>query len=555
MDSRQLSVAMRNSFQRLSAVSMSTETKRLSDSDIRAIALFGLVTPNLEPYRPVNAEEARLMLEEVSASYSRRKINGYLEDGHNKVMEAIIRPFGLAKVIFEDKDGGNVTTIHNAKNDVYANKSDEYDSTDYRTHEYRKTSNAIKENNTINPDELDDPSWTPDSFSEKSANDYLVDGYSGNEIHPDQADIDHVISAEAYHKNGGFMQSKVQKRSFGADPDNLTPTHKSGNRSKGSKEMDEWQQKECVDGSGRTNKKVYAHDNRKVNPAVSGGKVTAEKHLPTDTEKVLYYSNKIAHSGLNEGAKMGLQQAMGAFLLELSRAMWDEIRDVLSSGLYTETNQSLFRAIVERLKHVGTRILSKWKEFVVAFKEGAISGFISNLITVVINMFMTSAKNAVRMIREGFMSLVRGFKFILFPPEGFTKQEAFHEAGKLVIGGITVGLGILAEESVINSIALIPVIGPLIKPFADSIAPVLVGIAVGLGTSFLCYLWDKLDLFGAEEDRRHKFIIDTLDKYQKESTAAADLVVGERNRLSLECDDMIAAIEKIDQEFWALARA
>lgn len=557
MDNKQLSAAMRKSFQRLSAVTMPTDTHRLSEEDIKAIVLFGLTAPNIEPYHPVSEEEAKLMLEEVSASYSKYKMDGYLEDAQHKVMEAIIRPFGLAKVLFEDKEGGNVTTIHNAnrKKPIYAEKSDEYNAADYRTHEYNKTARAIKENNTISPDELSDPSWTPDSLSKHSDDDYVLDRLSGKEIHPDQADVDHSIATEAYHKNGGFMQSKEQRRAFGADEGNLALTNKSGNRSMGSKDKKDWQPKEATDGSGKNNKEVHGQDNRRVNAALARGKATAEKHLPTNSEKMKYYSSKISKTGLKEGSKMGLQQAMGAFLMELSRAMWDEIRDVLASGVHTESNQSLLRAILERLKHVGSRVLSKWKEIAVAFKDGAISGFISNLVTVVINMFMTTAKNAVRMIREGFMSLVRGVKFILHPPEGFTKQEAFHEAGKLIIGGIAVGLGVLAEEAVTKGIALIPVIGPLIKPFADFIAPVLVGIAVGLGTSFLCYLWDKLDLFGAEEYRRHKFIIETLDKYQKESTVTADLAVAERNRLSAECDDLITAIEEIDKEFWALARS
>lgn len=547
MDNKQLSANMRNSFQRLSAISPPIYDQRLSDEDIKAMALFGINASNVEAYRPVSIQEAKKMLEDVAAAYSKKKVNGYLEDAQNKVMEAIIKPFGLAKVLFEDKEGGNVTTTHNAKNDVYANKEDAYNPNDYRTHEYTKTAKAIKESRTVDMDPLSDDSWKPDDPIRKSDDDYIPDTYSLKNNHPNSTDMDHIYPAKKYHQEGGFMQTKAQRGAFGKDPENLAPTNKSINRSMGDQSKEDWQKKKATDGSGV--------DNRKLKRALVKGEKTAKKHLPTDTEKAIYYTKNISKTGLKEGAKMGFQQALGTFFLELSRAMWDEIRDVLASGIHTRSDQSLMRAIVERLKHVGERVLSKWKAIVTAFKDGAISGFISNLVTVVINMFMTTAKNTVRMIREGFMSLVQGFKFILFPPEGFTKQEAFHEAGKLVIGGVAVGLGISAEEAVTNGIALIPVIGPVIKPFADSIAPVLVGIAVGLGTTFLCYLWDKLDLFGAEDDRRHKFIISTLDRCQIEATNAADTSVSERTQLSKECDNMIEAIEEIDREFWALARA
>lgn len=565
MDNDQLARAMRKSFKKILSMSPTPVPTGLSERDIHAMSALGLVQAAPEPYRPVSAAEAKAMLEEISRSYSKQKLEGYLADAQNRVTEAIIKPFGLAKVLFEDKKGGNVTTEHNARKGVYANEADKYNPADYKTNDYRKAASEIKEKNISYSDALDDlawdepvsddPSWVPDIFCENEANDYITDTYSGHDTLRKETDADHIISTESYHESGGFMQSKEKRRAFGSDSGNLAPTARSGNRSKGSNDIYDWQRSESPGGNGRSQKEVHGHDNRRVNPAVARASKSVEKHLPSDAEKVAYYSRKTAETGLQEGARMGLQQAMGAFLLELSRALWDELRDVLATGICTQPDQSLMSGIVARLRHTGERVLSKWKSIINAFKDGAISGFLSNLVTVVINMFMTTAKNAVRVIREGFMSLVQGVKFALFPPDGFTREEAFHEAGKLVIGGVAVGLGIMAEEGVTKGIALIPVIGPMIKPFADTIAPVLVGIAVGLGTSFLCYLWDKLDLFHAEEKRRHEFIIQMLDKEQQKATTLADAAVTERNGLAEECDRLIADIEAMDKEFWESTQA
>jgi hypothetical protein len=41
------------------------------------------------------------------------------------------------------------------------------------------------------------------------------------------------------------------------------------------------------------------------------------------------------------------------------------------------------------------------------FGTGAISGYISAIITTLINMFIRTGKNIVRLIREGFISLIK----------------------------------------------------------------------------------------------------------------------------------------------------
>ncbi len=541
---------MRNSFKRTACRAAETAGATVTRDDLRMLRAVGLAglddNPAGEaagPCAPVSREEARSLLEQVSSSYSRQKLDGYLEDAQSRVMEAIIRPFGLARVLFAEKDGGDVAT---------APAQEKFRPQEYRTSRYRATAREMIEVMTVDAGLY--RMENPHEYYESSPEDYVVDQYSGREIHPTDADVDHVYAAKRFNDDGGFGLSKEDKRDFGADRDNLVITSSSANRSMGSADKHEWQEGESANGSGKTNKEVHGHDNRRVNAAVKRGEKAAKRYLRPETQKKDHSAWRTGRAGVEEGARMGLQQALGAFLMELARGMWDEVRDVLGSGsLGTGNHQSVLRGILERLSRVGARVLSKWKEIVVAFRDGAMSGFLSSMITTVINMFMTSAKNAVRMIREGFMSLVRGVKFILSPPEGYSRGEAYHESGKIIAGGIAVSLGICAEEAVRTGIAAIPVVGPFIAPLADSIAAVLVGIAVGLGTSFLCYLWDKLDLFGAEEGRRHKFIMDTLDRQRRGATEAADAASAERGRLMESCDRMFAEIEQVRREFWELA--
>lgn len=535
--------AMRNSFKRVSAMGLSATPGRLSDSDIKALAVIGITEPALEPYAPVSIEEARRLLEDVSSSYSRSKLDDYLDDAQDRVMEAIIKPFGLAKMLFEEGEA--------PRGLLRAFEKDKYNDKHYRTSKFRRAADELKEVKAEDAG-LHDPNFKMHHYYENCLDDSFTDGYSGGEISRRITDVEHIYSTKKFHEEGGYMLSPERRRDFAADPENLTLINQSTNRSIGQKDKLEWQKQQATDGINITNKELHKQDNRRVKPALNRGEKVAQRHLPTNYEKTKFYTKRIIET---EEVRMGLQQAIGVFLLELARAMHIEIKDILVSGIYTDTNQSFIRAIGERLKKVGEHVLSKWKDVMIAFRDGAISGFLSNLISSVVKMFFKSVKNAVRMIREGFMSLVRGIKFILSPPDGFSKAEACHEAGKVVIGGISVSLGILAEEAVINGIAMIPVMGQFIQPFAGYIAPVIAGIAVGLGTCFLCYLWDKLDLFDAEEGRRHKFIMETLERQKNLATEAADTAVAERDQLVQDCDKMLAEIEEIDSQFWALAGA
>lgn len=522
--------ALQRSFKRVAATAPTQKAFVLGADDLRHLEAIGLA-PAAEPYRPVSLDEARTLLEDVAAQYDRGKVDGYLDDAQARVLEAIIRPFGLAKVLFEDKDGGNVTTSHNASQGDYARldvegfKGSEYRGQAYKTSRDRYVDDRIEHNTGTVQDE-----------------------YSGEHIDYSVADCDHVVAVDDFHARGGFMLDKDERAAFGADQDNFALTHQSGNRSMKETPIKEWHGKTATDGSGRSNKERHGHDNRRVNARIKKGEKAVDRHLTTG-KKAAYYGERLINTGAQEAAKMGLQQALGAFLLELTRASWDEIRDALSVGLRSSPNQTLIQAIGERLKRVGTRVLGKWKEAVTAFREGAISGFLSNLVTVVVNTFFTTAKNVVRMIREGFMSLVRGVRLILNAPAGMTKSEAYHEAGKILAAGVAVGVGIAAEEFVQKAVISVPVIGA----FAGTIAPVLVGIGVGLGTALLCYLWDKLDLFDAEAERRHRFILDTLEERRAASTNAADEAWQIRGRLSKDCDRLIEEIDTLTADFYVLA--
>ncbi|MDU4353946.1 MAG: hypothetical protein E7I59_10565 [Phytobacter diazotrophicus] len=92
------------------------------------------------------------------------------------------------------------------------------------------------------------------------------------------------------------------------------------------------------------------------------------------------------------------------------------------------------------------RCLDNWHNVLTAFRDGAISGIISNLMTALINTFFTTARNLARMIREGLFSLFRAAKTVLMRPEGTSRAEALNAGLKIAVSGAFVIGGVLLEE-------------------------------------------------------------------------------------------------------------
>ncbi|MDE7317852.1 MAG: hypothetical protein K2N12_09025 [Helicobacter sp.] len=217
----------------------------------------------------------------------------------------------------------------------------------------------------------------------------------------------------------------------------------------------------------------------------------ARDTINAQINKTYYTSTKfmqnLATTSVVEGGKMGVQQALGLVLIEFFTAILEEVEDIFRKGF--RTCESFFASLMTRLETIVSKvqhaIINKYRLIIESFKDGLISGILSNLVTTAINIFATTSKRLVRIIREGIFSLFRALKMIFFPPEGLSKEEAWHEATKLFVSGVIVGLGILIEQSIatfLHSIGLVA--------FSDSLTSVFVGILTGVSIAIAMYWLD-----------------------------------------------------------------
>jgi hypothetical protein len=495
--------------------------------------------------------EIKALLSEISGSFNKERLERLMADAQHDLLQSIAGPFGLGKVISAyDLAGGNVTTTHNFEKGVTATLEDakrysewERSSKDFNRDPYDYD---IKLNRAGLPVKNDQGNFQTTSFNTTKKKEIftkmeegapVVDGYTkkvlGKKIKKDdvekykEIDLEHITSVkeiETNSKNHLFAKGKsLEERQnyrvdLARDDNNLTLVDGSLNSSKGCKDLKEWMEKKSSNDNSKTNAEYYEVNSSLAEIEYKKSKDFLEKNILK--EQVKKQGKETVVTGITEGAKMATQQAFGLLLTEFFTNSFIEINAAFNHGLEGE---SLYQDICIRLKRVGMKTSSKWKYFFEAGIAGLISGFISNITTFLINIFATTSKRLVRMIREGLFSLFKALKILISPPQGMTYKEAAHEAMKLLVAGGLIATGIVLEEFVEKLVMSIP----FLIPIAHIVTAVIVGSITVIVTAIFIYFIDQLDLLNVIKIERDKYIIENLDNDIKEKLQNCELIVAQ----------------------------
>lgn len=484
--------------------------------------------------------EVDALLKRISDEDGARRFDQLLNECKRSVIQSIAGPFGLGQVTARfDVTGGPVDTVHNNRGGVFstAEAKERFDSreryNDSRKGQFHKHENYHDTNAAA-------------SGAYKGEGPGVQDAYRNARMHKSKGDkinLDHATPASVLNDDAGAILAGLDPVELANRASNLNVTSESINKSKKHKTAGEYAQwlratsakrKEDIrvleQISAPTAKQQKELRKLKELDAVDIGKLEeAHRRSQEDIDGCInetYYNSAefkkaVKDTSLAEAKRMAKQQAIGALLAEFFIGLVDEIQDWHKAG-----RREL--KLAERLKRVGLRVLSRWKHVLTVGFQGALAGFLSNLGTIVINVFVTTEKRLVRMVREGFMSLLRAVTTLVFRPDGMTFAQAAHEATKIACaGGIVIG-GVVIEELVahhLNAIGLGFVAG-----FATAI---IIGSITGIVTALAAYGLDRLDLFGVEAEARGARIQTLLDKGVEESIAECDSLLLELQMLNV----------------------
>lgn len=454
-------------------------------------------------YKEVQGLSPDEILNLLEKQFDETKKDELFDSCKQTMLENIIKPFGLGAVLFSssDKDGGNVTTLHNFEKGVTATVEDEKRYTEYKEKAFERKAYEGK------------------AFKEKRK-DYmqqegtLKDAYTGKEISKDgQSHLDHIVSAHEIHKDAKnhLYMSENERTNMAINDQNLAMTNGSLNQSKSDRKMEDFLNDQKR-GETQQNAERYGINREAALKKDQDARVYIKQ---TQLKQQLKKQGKeLTKTSALEGTKMGVQQALGAMLYDFVEAAFTEVKEFVKYDVKDIKNEGVISKLKERLEHIAHKILSKWQHYMNVFKEGFLSGILSNIITFIVNTFMTTLKRYTRVIREGFFIFVRAVRMIVSPPPGMTKAMVYDAALKLAAGAVVTTVGILGAE------ALAGVIGPI--PFGNLVANVIAGLLIGLVTCGVMYLLEKMDFFNVNKEVKHQFIVDQLTKYEEEAAKRSD---------------------------------
>lgn len=436
------------------------------------------------------------------------------------VVNSLATSFGLDFLLFKDKVGGDVNTIHNVRQGIYASEAErqKYEQRgDYNSADYHSHSNYIARGKS-------------DKLLHQTGE--LQDAYRQQAMAAhEKRDLDHTISAKSIHDDRGRVLADNDGAELANQNSNLTSTHHSVNRSKKDKSTDDFlarletaipQFEACV-----KNKHQRLSQMPRDTPEQQHKCRTLEDDIRKDQEKIealksvdaegmreqdrkaraaydetinqtYYTSSKFlkasAVSSATSGVLMGTRQMLGLILAEI----WFELREQLPAILQKIKSDFEIKTFIDSvaltLKNIWERICIRFKDFLIAFKDGMFAGILSTLTTAIVNIFATSQKMAIKLVREMWSSLVQVIKVISFNPDNLSTVELMKAVSSILAIGVSTVMGTMVYS------ALIPVLN---FPFGAELAAFIAALSTGIITLGLQYfishstlmkkVWDFID--------------------------------------------------------------
>lgn len=500
-----------------------------------------LMRPDLAQSIQVSDDEVRQYISRIDEAFSDRSSGDLLTDCRNRAINAIIVPLGLGKIVaLYDKVGGNVDTIHNARAGVYA--TDENRKRYEERGEYDKSMQA-KYHQHKNYKDINS------RYSEQYDKGELTDAYTGQVLDDKKMNLDHVISAKEIHDDPGRVLAGLSGMDLANTEENLKPTNESANKSKKAESMTEFlkrtaEQKAAIqENIDNLKRKGDLNERQQKQLQELEAKKAALDELDTDKMQEIdkdardsyehkvnsaYYTsdkfmvNVCKTSGM-EGLKMGAQQAFGLLCYELFNALFDEVIDIWRNGLVDPDSETWTESVKKRLKRIGEKIIGEWRDLLASFRDGFLGAIFSNVLTLLVNAFLTTFKNIIRMIREGVHVLIRTAKSIIFPEDGKTLREAMDDALKIFVAG-AIAVGGVALDEALNQVFTA-------FPFKETLVAIFSALVTGISTALAMYALDRLDPFGVKDRKKRELFYaqiknderELLDFQTRMSAAVVDL--------------------------------
>lgn len=356
------------------------------------------------------------------------------------ILHSIVTSFGLDFIV-KDQNGGDVDTIYNVyKTGTYKNSKNaeayeargDYDPIAYHHNEaYDAKIRDVKNNHAFFED-----AYVPGNR--------IFYGKASDLKSDRKANLDHVISAHEIHNDRRRVLAGLDGVELANSATNLQFTNEQLNKSMGDMTVEEYIKWRIQRGNPLPG--TVAEEMRKKDSA-------ARKEYERSIAEAYYSGGRFIHdvraAATKRGLEMGIRQVLGFVFVEVWCSCEDEIKKLPSGISFSDCMHAVSVGIQKGFHNAKER----YKDILSQFAQGFTAGAIASLTTALINIFVSTDKNAVRYIRQIYTIVVQVGNILLVNPDDLLLGDQLKSA----MVALSTGSGVLAGTAVSNQIAETPI--------------------------------------------------------------------------------------------------
>ena len=287
-------------------------------------------------------------------------------------------------------------------------------------------------------------------------------------------------------------------------------------------------------------------DHNQMRKADQEARTEYNKQINTAYYTSSKFFKSTALSSVSKGVRMGARQAIGLVLAEIWFELKDKLPKIYSKVKETFCLESFIRSTQQIFQGIWQRVQRRFKDLLSEFKGGVVSGVLSSLTEVTLNIFMTTQRIIGKLLREMWNSLVSAAKLIFFNPKKLEAGDLTREVVRILSLGVSVAIGAILNQYLSTVMTI---------PFGIELSAFISAVVTGIITLGMTYFLDHSELMNKVWDYLNKLKTETrltLEYYQKVNAQLDQYLVEissvEFNLSANEIADFINKLESVNYE-------
>lgn len=421
-----------------------------------------------------------------------------LQQYEKVVLESVVTAFGIDALIFQnprmtsiaDQHGGYVDTIQNVRKVGIDPEMTYKNSSNQNAYENREAYNYQKyhDQNKV----FGETKGAARRQSRTNNNQPLEDAYTGKQIYflgkskqapaNQKAELEHVLSTKTIADDRGRVLAGLDGTQLANCPENLKFINKSLNASLGATK-DEYGNPVDIPRYIEQNPGLPEETKLRMMKEYKKAKASYEAKIARAYYHSEAFMQDTALAAAKLGAAMGARQLCGFVFIELWFGVREEIDLLDQSGSFVFSQW--LNSVANGIKKGFENAKHKYREALSKAENGILAGAMSSITTTFANIFFTTAKNVVRVIRQTWSSLTQAGEVLFLNPANYSMGDRIAAVAKIIATGASIVVGTILSETVQElPVSKIPVVGEIIPNICGS-------MVTGILSCTLLYFFDR----------------------------------------------------------------